>query len=290
MRDLWGKLAIRQRDYYVFHDESLPAKRWLIIGLLFVPSEKIDKVRNTLVQIRKREDYFGEIHFSELPRSFKGKWSNKARVAKGWMDIFPGLAQQDWVYFSALIVDRYNLKRNAFPERFHEYNRFTAMALKAGIAWHLGPKGLDKVVIHFVSDAKSRISRPEQGIVDNFEEYLPYRAELDAFLSRTQKKPYPMVEVSLTLADSSSEDLLQLCDLLLGATQTALVASSHKPTKRVLGRKIIQWHKDTQKPPWEQAYGLHRKFNLWLFPDKNGAPSGQIPFQLQLNEFQLRLF
>jgi hypothetical protein len=50
------------------------------------------------------------------------------------------------------------------------------MALKGAIAWLLGPENLDKLFIVFVSDAKFRMNRPEEGWIDNFEEYIPYRA------------------------------------------------------------------------------------------------------------------
>jgi hypothetical protein len=67
------------------------------------------------------------------------------------------------------------------------------MALKAAIGWFLGPENWDSVAITFVSDPKNRMRRPDQGWVDNFGEYLPYRAQLDAYLSWTQGKRYPSV-------------------------------------------------------------------------------------------------
>jgi hypothetical protein len=67
------------------------------------------------------------------------------------------------------------------------------MALKAGIAWHLGPRNLDQVFVHFISDTKNRASRPDRAWIDNFEQYLPYRAELDAFIGQSQGRRYPFV-------------------------------------------------------------------------------------------------
>lgn len=289
--DLWGQPVRRTAEYHVFHDESAPNKRWLLIGLVFVETRHLHNVRAVLQSIRNQEGYHGEIHFSGLPGRFTGAWGAKARVAREWLRSFSNSLCK-YAFFSVLAVDRqsprYEHKR--FSRDFHAYNRFTAMALKAGIAWHLGPQNLDQVSLHFISDAKDRASRPDQGWIDNFEAYLPYRAELDALISQSQGRRYPNVTMDLALRDSAKEDLLQLCDLLLGATQMALVAGSSRPTKRELGEMIVRWYCDLQQPPWQQKLGLHRKFNLWAFPDHNGAPCDQVELALQDDDDQLTLF
>jgi hypothetical protein len=291
MPDLWGHPTTRTADYFVFHDESEPNKRWLLVGLLFVQSAHLDDVRAALRQIRAREGYHGEIHFARLPKGFGGSWGAKARVVSEWLQSFQD-SLHDRVFFSALAVDRqsprYEPKR--FTKDFHAYNRFTAMALKAGIAWHLGPSNLDELAIHFVSDAKERASRPDGQWIDNFEAYLPYRAELDAFLSQSSGRPYPRLSLDLTLRDSGSDDLLQLCDLMLGATQMALVAGSSRPTKRQLGEMVGRWCRDLQQPPREQQLQLHRKFSLWAFPDQNGRPYNRVGLALNIDDGQLVLF
>lgn len=291
MQDLWGNRVRRRAEYCVFHDESEPNKRWLLIGLLFVQRPHLDDVRAVLRHLRRAEDHDGEIHFSALPKSFGGQWGAKARVARQWLGCYQNNLSKH-VFFSALAVDRrsprYEHKR--FTEDFHAYNRFTAMALKAGIAWHLGPHDLDELAVHFVSDAKDRASRPEGGLIDNFESYLPYRAQLDAFLSREDNDSYPSVSLGLTLQDSASDNLLQLCDLLLGATQMALVAGSSRPTKRELGAMVVRWCEDLVYPPQKQKLGLHRKFNLWAFPDHDGRPYSRVPLALPVDDAQGSLF
>lgn len=84
---------------------------------------------------------------------------------------------------------------SGLQEDFHAYNRFTAMALKAGIAWLLGPENLEEVHSTFISDKKVRAARPDQKWQDNFEDNLPYRAELDGFLSQMRGKNYPSVSL-----------------------------------------------------------------------------------------------
>lgn len=289
--DLWGNPVVKSEEYYVFHDESesMPDKRWLLIGLLFVPARKAEEVRQVLAYYR--ENYEGEIHFSELPRSFRGEHGTKARVARRWM-----MAYQDHVceeaYFSCLAVDRHSpaYEHKRFTRDFHAYNRFTAMALKAGITWHLGPYGLDKLHIRFVSDAKDRATRPDKGMIDNFEAYLPYRATLDSFLAKNKGKRYPYVSMELMLEDSAREDLLQLTDLLLGATQMALVARSSYETKRELGAMVVRWCQDLRKLSWEQEFGMHRRYNLWAFPNHEGCPYSHVPLSLKVEDGQQRLY
>ncbi|MDR7415272.1 MAG: hypothetical protein QN193_01110 [Armatimonadota bacterium] len=290
-RDLWGNPVIRRQTYHLFHDESIPNKRWFLVGLLFVRDADLEKVQATLRDGRQREDYWGEVHFSDLPKSFDGSYGAKARIARRWMNAFQsGLA--DLARFTVLAVDRHSPAHDPkrFPKDYHAYNRFTAMALKAGIAWFLGPENLDGVEITFISDAKDRMSRPDQGWIDNFEDYLPFRAELDALLGKSEGKPYPAVKLHLRLEDSTNNDLLQFCDLLLGATQQAMVGSSSRPVKRDLGRMVAHWYQDLQQPPWKQQFRLHRRFNLWAFPDKEGKPYNRVALALQTGDRQPSLF
>lgn len=272
--DLWGNSAIKQGAYLVYHDESesMPDKRWLLIGLLFVPAHRKDEIINALDWHRKQESYLGEIHFSKLPKSFGGEYGGKARVAQRWLRAYEkGVSES--AFFSALAVDRNSsrFERNRFPKDFHAYNRFTAMVLKSGIAWHLGSFEYDEVEITFVSDAKNRVSRPDNGMIDNFEDYIPYRAKMDEILSSVHGKRYPTVRMNpIVFAESRSDDLLQLTDLLLGACQETLAAHSFRQTKRELGRMISRWCQDLTKKPWEQEFKLHRKFSFQVFPDHNG--------------------
>ena len=242
-----------------------------------------------LQNCRRKEGYEGELPFAELPKSFSGDWSGKARVAREFLRAFENCLH-DRVFFSALAEDRHSPRfdHERFATEFHAYNRFTAMALKAAIAWHLGPQELDTVTLHFISDAKNRTTRPDRCWTDNFEQYLPYRAELNSFLNQWPR--YPLLNVDLELCDSAKEDLLQLRDFLLSATQMALVAGSSRPTKRELGEMIVRWYRDLRQPPWKQKFGLHRKFNLWGFPDENGRPYNKAELALNIDDGQLRLF
>lgn len=275
--DLFGENIQREGEFLVYHDESEPKanKGWLLIGLLFVNSKKHSTILDVLSYHRKRENYFGEIHFCELPKSFNGEFGAKARVARAWIDAYQNGLFQD-AHFSCLAVNRNSPRfdHRRFSEDFHIYNRFTAMAIKAGISWLLVPYGYDQITLTLVSDGKDRKSRPDQGLVDNFELYITYRVEsdnLDKWLFANQS--YPFIKMKpVRIIPSDQDDLLQLTDILLGATQSALVNSAIRPTKRYLASRITAWYEDLQKPLKEQFYGMHRKFNLWGFPDDQGRP------------------
>ncbi|GBD26187.1 hypothetical protein HRbin30_01517 [bacterium HR30] len=292
--ELFGQPIRRRGTFRVFHDESEPTanKGWLLIGLLFVEEKKAAQVEKILLYWRMKEQYTGEIHFCNLPKSFSGNFGAKARVARYWMKSYQeGLCQD--AMFTCLAVNRASPKfeHKRFTHDYHAYNRFTAMAIKAGISYLLAPLGYDEITLTVVSDGKERKSRPGQGIVDNFESYLPYRVELDNFLAqRSNERPYPNVCMKpVQIITSTSSDLLQLTDLLLGATQAALVGTSKRLVKQELGRMVVSWYQDLQRPPWEQRLKMHRRFNLWGFPDENGKPFNEFRMAL-LDDGQLFLF
>ena len=123
--DFWGQVRQKVGDYLVFHDESEPSTAWLLIGLLFVRSDRLARVQEVLAYHRQQENYTGEIHFSALPGKFKGPYVAKARVAKRWLQTYPSLC--DDARFTCLAVHRGSpaFDHQKFTEDFHAYNRFT---------------------------------------------------------------------------------------------------------------------------------------------------------------------
>ncbi|NLG96419.1 MAG: DUF3800 domain-containing protein [Chloroflexi bacterium] len=292
---IFGQEIRKQANFYVFHDESEPVsnKGWLLIGLLFVNQNSLSSIEAALKFYREKEKYTGEIHFCELPKYFFGKFGAKARVAKRWMKAYQnGLC--DFAQFTCLAVNRASprFEHNRFKQDYHAYNRFTAMAIKAGISFLLTPLGYDDIELNIISDGKDRKSRPEQNLGDNFEDYLIYRVELDNSLAQQNiNSPYPNVRMKpVKTINSAKSDLLQLTDILLGALQAALMGISKRPVKLELGRIAASWYLDLQNPLWKQRYGMQRKFNLWGFPDENGKPFNRFLMALLRCPDQLTLF
>ena len=294
--NFFGETRMKSEKYIIFHDESEPKpnRGWLLIGLTFIRERDLSFVKSVLQKAREKESYWGEVHFCKLPKSFSGEFGAKARVARQWLvDYQKSLFQ--YAHITILAVNRTSPKFDyqRFRENFHAYNRFTAMAIKAGISWLLMPYGYDMIKLTLISDGKNRKSRPDQKLVDNFEEYIPYRVELDSMLNQfTAQRKYPNVTKDTVQTPAShTEDLLQLTDLILGAFQSGLVGSSNRPTKSHLALSVAYWFKDVQKPPWEQSLEMHRKFNVWGFPDENGKAFKNFEMKiLKENSNHLSLF
>lgn len=293
--NLFGEDTRKQASYFVFHDESEPEpnKGWLLIGLLFVNANATHDIEKTLAAHRNSENYGGEIHFSKLPKSFGGKFGAKARVARHWMRAYQGkLCEQ--ALFTCLAVNRSNPKfeYRRFAEHYHAYNRFTAMAIKAGISFLLAPLGYDEIELTVVSDRKDRKSRPDVGLADNFESYLAYRVELDSWFARSKSgsNKYPAVKMQpVRSEDSAQSDLLQLTDLLLGCIQSALSSKAKSPVKQELREMVKGWYRDLKCPPKDQKYKMRQKFNIWGFPNDEGGPFSDFPELRSPSERQLAL-
>ena len=246
---------------------------------------------------RHREGCEGEIHFSELPAHFQGRYGARARVARCWLRKY-GADLYQHAFFSCLMVNRKSprFEHRRFSQSYHAYNRFTAMAIKAGVSFQLAPLGFKCIELTIVSDAKDRKSRPDQGFEDNFERYIPYRVELDNYLARQSVggAAYPVISVTeVRTVNSSENDFLQLTDLLLGALQAALSGRAGRETKRTLARMVYDWcveraqgrrrHRGRNprgrrrgssrfQEVGEEVFRMDREFNVWGFPDAHGRP------------------
>lgn len=284
----------------VYHDESgnYHCDQWVCTGLLWVKEAYRHELHEVLRQARKRHNYWGEIHYCDLARSFNGEFGSKARVARDWLNLYiNGFCDKVW--FNVLAVNtRHKLyERNRFTKDFHAYNRFTAMTLYSGLIWHF--KNCSKLQLQIFSDEKSR--RP-QGFVadgidyDNFEQYIVRRLEYDLkrddrLLELVFSVP-PLITLSHTNAGSHPKDweLLQLSDLILGAVSGAIEKRSSRQTKRWLSDQISELILDTRRKPWEQAKGLHRRFSVSYFPNNREGVYCEGPVYRSMDEDQMCLF
>lgn len=276
--------------FNIYHDESGTYKkdRWFIVGLLLIRAEDEPQVFEALQKVRADVGYQGEVHFSSLPKSWQGEFSVKAIVARRWLHVYSDNLSQI-CYFYALAVDTQSkaFEHRRFPRRHFAYNRFTRMALVSAIAWQLHK--VRKLVFQVYSDEKCRGARSTEMTHllstdwDNFESYIPYSVAQDVAVRESlSNKRYPSIRplgdvITIDprrLAPSASlprkAELIQLADLLLGATAEAIVALSGQPTKIDLAMTVANWIADTRKEPWRQQFHLHRRFSVSYFPDKNG--------------------
>ena len=167
---LFGFHFYKSATYYAFHDESIPNKRWFLIGLLLVKEQDLQDIRDFLKRIKEKNHCESEIHFSKLPKSFDGDYSSKAKVAREWMYLYQNTLK-DYAMPTVLIVDKQSetFQSDRFAKDFHIYNRFTALALKCAISWHLRKENYDEVLksekvdypknVYGEGDASQRIVR-----------------------------------------------------------------------------------------------------------------------------------
>lgn len=280
-------MAVKRLEIY--HDESY-RKKWFMIGILWVDGAKKAQIVGSLSDVRRRNDYWGNIHFCELTNH-----SPKAKTAREWFKIAKKSCEAEEIWFYLLAVNRHHEKyeRERFSKKFHEYNRFTAITIYSSFRWFFPNIKESRIVMH--SDEKSRRPGGERygdGIsIDNFEEYIRFRFSQNIERKHLESKnlinypatclPHEIIDVvPLSTAKNrlSSEikdelELLELCDLLLGAFGQAIsgsIVSSKKSIKNELSDNAKRIIRDIEKEPWNQSFNLHRKVSVNAFPDGNG--------------------
>jgi len=295
MCDLMKATSDGMRELEVYHDESYrKGKQWFMVGLLWINSRQRHRIAEGLQRSREYNCYYGRIHYRTLTDH-----SSKRKTAIEWFRIATDHLR-DNLQFYLLAVDRTHPKYEytRFGCRFHEYNRLTSIALFTSYRWFF-PRNLPSRIV-FLSDSKTR--RPvgdETGngiITDNFEEYLPRRFASD--ISKKQRttdipllKDHPQDSIKYTLLSHiagvrtidarnehveerpEEEEMIQLCDLLLGSFGSAMLEPfplRAKRVKRSMCMKAKKLIEDLEKEPWKQKYHLHKRLSVGYFPDDQG--------------------
>lgn len=279
--------------FNVYHDESgnyVPGAddRWLFHGVLFVPRDKQNEAYQALQQIRQRENYFEEVHYTKIRGHSMGP---KARCAKGWLNLY-AKRFSDFCFYHCLAIDTCSpsFEHDRFGEPHHAYNRFARMAIEGAIAWSL--KTYPRVALKFYSDGKFR----KEG--DNFATYIPEETHKSIAKKRCKKpSDYPEIRLlhsEVVAVDSDprkvSQDLqeecelIQLVDLITSSVAQALTARSGQEAKIALGEMVAQWIDDARKPPWLQTEDLHRRFSVSCFPAEKGGFYNPYPSILSRNQ------
>ncbi len=283
------------KNLEVYHDESYRENnKWFIIGLLWISSQHEQKIIGNLQQARERNNYFGEIHYRTLTDH-----SPKRNTAVEWFQIVAdNLKRYLWFYLLAINRSHPKYELERFGCHFHEYNRFTSIALFSSFRWFF-PRNLPADIM-FYSDSKTRRPGGDEigdGIAsDNFEEYLCKRFALD--ISKIQErtdtsffrnswqengkcsKGYPLKGVRIvetknepTKERSAEEELVQVCDLLLGSFGSVMIGSPpsrSKKAKQYMYMKAKRLVEDIEKKPWKQRYHLYKRLWVGCFPDQQG--------------------
>ncbi len=263
----------------VFHDESYHKQMASFYGLLWIEQDSISEVVHRLQECRNYNDYHRKIHFNNLD-NYK-----KIRMGFDWFNLSLDLLKNRMRFF-VLYVNRISPAFDAsrFREHFHEYNRYTAIALHSSFRWFY-IRETPKIELLFYSDGKinrpgSDLDKRGDGIVsDNFEDYIQRRFQMDL-----EGKSHEIVNMNVIKLQTpkipvngrftAEEELLQLTDLLLGASRQAFLpectTGKCSQIKRDLGLKMNKVFKDLEKKPWEQVLGFHKRVKFNFFPGETG--------------------
>lgn len=300
-RDLFGQ-KIEPPNINVYHDESgvFGCSRWCLTGLLWCRKESESLLVEQMMQVREEHKYWGKIHYNELPACFEGTYNADTKVARDWLGLYIStLSHRTW--FNVLAVDTHHkaYRTRDFGRTFHAYNRFTAIALYSGLKWHFS--GNSQIGLSLFSDDKIR--RPGSSLgdgleTDNFEEYIIRRLQADT--QKDKRCPCVVFESPIRMVNipknrrkediKNEEELVQLCDLLLGSICSATTSSSSTKVKRWLGETMAPLIADTRLQPWNQAFDLHRRFSVSYFPSSSGSVYSEGELAIEDNNNQLRLF
>lgn len=254
-------------------------------GLLWVDRDSIPEIIDRLQRCRDHNDYHRKMHFIKLNNNYK-----KRKMANEWFRISINLLRNR-MRFYVFFVDRISrgFDCTRFPKRFHEYNRFTAIALHTSFRWFF-IRDAPKVDLSFFSDGKidrpgTDVDKTGDGIEsDNFEQYLKARFQNDLKDKSHEITNMDVVKIQVPREPengkfSDEEELLQLTDLLIGSSRQAFIpeCTYGKCTqiRRDLGRRMWKIIEDVDKPPWEQKFGLYKRFGYGIFPGETGRMTKQ---------------
>jgi hypothetical protein len=211
------------------HDESgtYGVHRHFVTGFIFVLDRRLDELVMALRDTREAQGYWGEIHYSRI-RGTGGDHGAKYKVARDWVATVEHMMWAGSVRAHILAVDvrapGYDHAR--FRRRPHyAYNRFTRMALEAGVRWCFGREALP-IQMRILSDAKTRRPGGDDEIAlhgDNFTRYLPMAAE-----ARIRSRPgWPRVSFTSDVQEVAAEpyhvhcstecELIQVADLIVSS-------------------------------------------------------------------------
>jgi hypothetical protein len=259
------------------HDEIKPERGrnpFLAHGVLFVPETWLLPLTDALHRARKAHSYFDEIHWREIKGA--SRHSKPYSVARAWIEYYIGTALRGCPFKAFIVEDGVN---RSFPypsdEGYPEHLfRSTMSTFVGGIAWSFYKES--KLLVDVVFDETD--SELDREVARRISSELQAECNTRRITS-TKRYPWTRIEpvrfVSSNPKQVSSEDwlfseLIQLCDLLLGASFQALklMPEPDKAGRRQLARSITKVLADTLELPWLQDHQVHRKFSVSLYPDK----------------------
>ena len=277
-----GLSYIPKYDYDVYHDISgkFGNKEWCIVGMLWVPTLVKPQLVDKLYLARKEEQYWRNVHYRELPVSFDGYIGAKARVARKWFNIYQQFSGS--IRFAAYAINRASLLYDPmrYSRRFQEQNYWSLRTFVWGCSDFISKASIVRVTSHVESRPIAPAKR--DGIHgDNFPEYFtgwgPVRAPIQLY-EPLRVLSVPRVYKNHDIVQIQDIELIQLCDLLTGATRNAICAASHIKTKSYFAIEMAKLMLESRTSKQLAQYP-----KVWYFPNRKGQTYKNGPL-LILNE------
>jgi len=246
----------------IFVDEST-SNNHLCFGTFFIYDEKMNKICKQLKEIRDKHNCNSDITYKKLTGHIS---SGRVQTSMEWAKSLIKQDNRDF-HFDFHKIDYLSpyFEINRFSKEHHKYNYFLQMCLKSILHKKIRNRiVVARIILH-------QRGEPEETQEDPYNKknyLLKYVSEFDVDFENLT-----VVESSAEIDKASiSEDecnLLQLTDLLLGASYNAIHGASEKDGKyhvSTILSHIIQ--KTGSYFPNDSAY---RNFNFSCFPGKGGG-------------------
>lgn len=230
------------RNYLVYTDESgTHGAKYFGFGSLWIPWERRGNFVGTISELRDRHRYRDEI-----------KWTNiTSRSQSFYTDLVEEFFKRRWLMFHCIVVRKGYIDMSHHKDRDEAMQKFFAMLIKAKVKF-FAHGATDKAYHVRVDALPSRYGKADEVA------HKIVAAQLKRELGNVPLK-------SLLTRDSKTTPGIQVGDLLLGATLSALqekATSDAKLRVRATIAEHLGWTDlaaDTSLTEW--------KFNIWRFHD-----------------------
>jgi hypothetical protein len=254
----------------IFADEAKPSKdcKWLLIGYLLVPTQKVELAYRQLREVRTQQCYMKEIHFNELDNHSESPHGQKTALAKRWLNLFASDSNNTW-HFHLNAINISILNPAAFGHEREDdtiYNRF----FRSGLLYVLKrcfdlPIYVDSIYHHETHMENDPYFKWH--VIHKFNETQPsisYANEFIEFVGSDHNDPRCTNQVAA--------EFLQMTDLILGSFRQCFFVTSHKAGKNELAQVVYPILERITDPKRRNnpnsSYCHYRRVSVGFFPSR----------------------
>lgn len=226
MKDLFGEIQPKFREYTVFQDESGCIKsNFFYHGFLFVRNEEGRRILNEIIRIKQENDRrWRDISFKDIKGVIAGtEEGKKTKIVLSWLNLACNEIKKGNLKFYLFGADKNNLK-NFWGKWSYEksiYLRFFELGFKSSIGWFGEDKRETKFlgITHLYYDSGSYEDERKDKA-----NWLSYEFSKNKFLE-ILSNPRNIIALNSDEEISNNElsNLIQLTDILLGVGRYSFI-------------------------------------------------------------------